>query len=464
MSLIQFLHILMARRMIVLASFVTCLVVAMGVAAALPPRYTAKARVLMDIIKPDPVTGLAVTGRDPRGFIRTQIELIQDYRVATDVVERLGWPGNPSVIAAWQAETGGQGDIRRWGAQRIINNTKAATVANANILEISYEAPSPEAARTIVGLLREAYIDANLRFTVDSAGRTAEWYREQTDRALAALTAAERAKTKFEQENQIVMTGDGEAETAKLASLQGSLLAARGSATTQQFAAAQQGTTSPVVDQLKIQLAQIADQIQQAGSTLGVEHPTYRALAARKALLEQQLGRETAAARAAGAATSNVSRQSLASLEAEYNAQRQKVLAMKDTLNELSQLQREVDLRRDQYERAASKAADLRLQSNVSESSLVVLGDVIGSTSPSFPNWPQIISLSAGFGIALGVALALLVELLARRVRGPEDLAFAAKVPVLAVIADSQKSALRQMGRDWLTRRGMAPGGVRPAE
>ncbi|WP_439534082.1 Wzz/FepE/Etk N-terminal domain-containing protein [Polymorphobacter sp.] len=464
MSLIQFLHILMARRMILLVCFVTSVVVAGAVASFLPPRYTAKTRVLMDIIKPDPVTGLMVSGRDPRAFIRTQIELIQDYRVATDVVDRLGWPNNPAVIASWQAETGGVGDIRRWGAERIIAGTTATTIANANILEISYEAPSPEAARAIATLLREAYIDANLRFTVDSAGRTAEWYREQTDRALAALTAAERAKTRFEQQNQIVMTGEGEAETAKLTSLQGSLLAARGAQTTQQFAAAQQGSTSPVVDQLKIQLAQITDQIQQAAGTLGVEHPSYKALVARKNLLERQLSTESASARSAGASSSNVSRQSLASLEAEYNAQRAKVLSMKDTLNELTQLQREVDLRREQYQSAATKAAELRLQSSVSESGLVVLGDAIGSNTPSFPNWPQVWGLSAGFGLALGVALSLLVELLGRRVRGPEDLGFAAKVPVLAVIADAPRSALRQMVREWLTRRGMAGGTMKPAE
>jgi uncharacterized protein involved in exopolysaccharide biosynthesis len=464
MSLIQFLYILMARRWIVLGSFLTCLVVAVAVASVLPPRYTASARVLMDIIKPDPVTGLMVSGRDPRSYIRTQLELIKDYRVATDVVDRLGWPNNPSVVAAWQAETGGVGDIRRWGAQRIINGTSAKTVSGALILEISYEAPTPEAARTIVGLLREAYIDASLRFTVDSAGRTAEWYREQTERALAALTAAETAKTRFEQENKIVMTAEGEAETAKLASLQGSLLAARGSATTQQFAAAQQGATSPVVDQLKIQVAMLGDQIEQAGNTLGTEHPNYKALVARKTLLENQLSREIASARAAGSMSSNVSRQSLAALEAEYNAQRDKVLAMKDTLNQLSQLQREVDLRREQYARAANRAAQLRMESNVSESSLVVLGDVIGSSSPSFPNWLQVIGLSSGFGLALGVALALFVELLARRVRGPEDLAFSSKAPVLAVIADAQKSALRQAGRKWLTRRGMALGALKPAE
>jgi hypothetical protein len=40
----------------------------------------------------------------------------------------------------------------------------------------------------------------------------------------------------------------------------------------------------------------------------------------------------------------------------------------------------------------------------------------------------------------LGLVVALLTELLARRVRGPEDLAFASKSEVLAVIAESQPS------------------------
>ncbi len=464
MSLIQFLNILLARRVIVFVTFVTAVAVAMAVAAVLPARYEAKARVLMDIVKPDPVTGLMISGRDPRFYIRSQVELIQDYRVATDVVEKLGWPSNPSVIAAWQNETGGIGDIRRWGAQRIIANTKAAPVSGSNIMEISYQAPTPEAARTIVTLLREAYIEGSLRFTTDTAGRNAEWYREQTERALAALTSAERAKSRFEQEQGIVMTSNGEAETAKLASLQSALLAARSNQGNQQFAAAQQATTSTVVDQLKIQLATLNDQMGQAAATLGTEHPSYKAMIARRDLLNSQVVRETAAARAAGAAQSNVSRQSISQLETEYNAQRAKVLGMKDTLDWLGQLQREVEQRRSQYENAATKGAELRLQSNLSEGALVILGDAIGDNSPAFPKWPQVIGLSAAFGLALGVVLALLVELLARRVRSPEDLRFAAGAPVMAVIADTKRSVWREQGRRWLSRRGLAIGNLRPAE
>ncbi|WP_416908764.1 MAG: Wzz/FepE/Etk N-terminal domain-containing protein [Polymorphobacter sp.] len=464
MSLIQFLNILLARRWIIVTSFVTTMVVAIAVGFSLPERYTASARVLMDIIRPDPVTGQMVGGRDPRMFIRTQIELIQDFRVAADVVDRLGWPSNPAVIAAWQEETGGVGDIRRWGAQRIIDDTSASLVAGSNILEISYDAPTPEAARTIASLLRTAYIEGSLRFTTDSAGRNAEWYRNQAERALSALKAAEAAKARFERENDLVMTADGEAESAKLAYLQSVLMEAQTQRSSQAFVAAQSVSTSPVVNQLKMQLTTLSDQMEQAESTLGTAHPQYKSMASRKVLLEEQLNREIAVARAAGAAQTGASRQSVAQIEAEYEAQKAKVQSMRGVLGELAQLDREVELRRNQYQGAAAREAELRLEANVSEGQLVVLGDAIGANTPSFPKWPQIIGLSAVFGLGLGLALALAVELLARRVRSPEDLRFVSGAPVLAVISDVKASPWRDRGRRWLAKRGLAMGNLRPAE
>ncbi len=464
MSPIQFLRILIARRLIVLTTLIVCVVVAMGVAKALPERYPARARVLLDLIKPDPVTGQIIAGNFARGYIKTQTELIQDYRVAGDVVDKLGWAQNPAVIAAWQSDTGGQGDLRRWGAQRIIDSTKADLVEGSNILEITYEAPNPETAKAVVNLLRESYIDASLRFTTDSAGRTADWYLEQADKAQAALVQAEAAKSKFQQDNGIVMAeGGAEAESTKLNGLQNALLQSRAAEGGQQFQATMKATDSSVVDQLKVQLASLNDTMEQAAEKLGTEHPTYKAMIARRALLNSQISKETQAARAAGAMQSGSSRQSIASLQAEYNQQKSKVLGMKGQLDQLAQLQREVDLRRNQYEKAAARTADLKLQANVSESGLVILGDAIGSTRPSFPNWPQVTGLSFAFGLVLGVALAVLTELLSRRIRGSEDLGFASRAPVLAVIADAPPSDIIERIRKFFSRR-RPDAGLQPAQ
>jgi uncharacterized protein involved in exopolysaccharide biosynthesis len=440
-SIAQVLRILIARRWIIFITLITCVVVALATAKSLPERYQASARIVLDVLKPDPVTGQMMGGPAMRSYINTQTQLIQDYRVAGDVVDRAGWLQNPTVIASWQAETNGVGDMRRWAAARIIESTEARMIEGSNILEISYQSPNPAASKSIVNLLREAYIDASLRFKTDSAGRTADWYREQSNRALKALNAAEATKAKFEQENGIILgPQNADAENVKLAGLQQALLAARSNVSSQQYEAVKQSLNSPVVDSLKVQLSTLNDQIQQAGERLGSEHPSYKALITRRDSLNREIARETAAARASGAAQSGTSRRSITELEAEYAAQKALVLGMKDKMNELAQMQREIDLRRVQYETAAQKTADLRLQANLSESGLVVLGDAISSSKPVFPNWPLIIGAAVGFGLALGLVVALLAELLARRVRGPEDLAFASKSHVLAVVSEAQPS------------------------
>ncbi len=454
MSLVQFLRILMARRWIILASLVTCVVVAVGVARVLPPRYTAKARIMMDTIKPDPVTGQVIATQAMRGYTKTQMELIQDYRVAGEVVDKIGWTNDPGIAAAYEAQSDGSTDLRRWAAQRIIDNTSVDLVENSNIMEIGYQGPSPQIAKAVASALRDAFIEASLRLKTDSAGRTAEWYKDQAEKSQKALASAEAAKSKFEQENGLVATAAGtDAESAKLQAMQGAILQARagqigGETAAQNMASGNGG----IVDQLKVQLATMNDQIEQAGERFGPKHPGYQALLARRKLVQSQLSHEMGVARAQSAIITGGGRRSVASLQADYDAQKAKVLGMQDKLNTLAQLQREVDLRRSLYEKAAARTADLRLQADVSETGLVILGDAITSNRPSYPNMPLIAGLSVAFGLGLGLALALMTEMLARRVRGAEDLGFAAKVPVLAVIAGAPRSPMRARIRSLLTR------------
>ncbi|OYQ28759.1 hypothetical protein CHU93_08675 [Sandarakinorhabdus cyanobacteriorum] len=453
MSLIQLVRILVARRWLIAFAVFLGLLVGVAIGNLLPARYPARARVLMDNFKPDPVTGAVLNASGIKMFIRTQLELIKDYRIAGEAVDRLGLTSNANLLATWQAETGGYGDFRRWLADRIVNNVQVSQIESSNIMEITYEAGVPEVARRTVNALRDAYIENSLKFRTDSAGRTAEWYREQAARALRVLQSAEAAKTKFEQDNGIVMTGTGEAETLKLASLQAALTEARSNAGMQSFEAVRQSTNSSVVDQLKVQLATLNDQIEQASERLGNQHPTYLAMLSRRTQLERQLAREQVAARQAGAAQLGASRGGVAQLEAEYEAQRAKVFAMKEKLDKLGQLTSEVELRRQQYEQAAKRTSELQLESNVADAGLIVLGDAIVSPDPTFPNWSLIIPLAAGIGLSVGVLMALLVELLNRRVRGAEDLGFAARVPVFAVVADQQTPEWQRLIKRLLIRR-----------
>jgi len=440
MNIVQFLRILLARRWMILAIMLSCIVVALAVGSQLPKRYPATARVMLDVIKPDPVTGQMIAGTLLRTYTRTQIELIQDYRVVGEVVDKLGFTSNPVIIGQWQAETGGAGDMRRWAAERIIAGTSANMLGNSNILEITYVSPNPTISKNVAAMLREAYIDATLRFRTDAASRNAEWYREQAEKERRALTAAEARKSDFEKANNLMVTPGGvDPENAKLQALQTALMNARSSVSQAQFSSQMAVNNSGSVDALTTQLAAINEQIRQAADLYGTAHPNYKALIGRRATLQSELSRATAKAKAVGGGVGNYTQASYAQLEADYEAQKQRVMAMQVQLSKLSELDRQVAMLQARYDKAVQRAADLRLEADVSESGLVVLGDVVGSNSPTFPNMQLIAMLSLLFGLGLGVVVALFAELIARRVRGVEDLAFAGKVPVLAVIADGRR-------------------------
>lgn len=419
MSIVQFLRILWARRFIVVAATLSCFIGALIVIQLVPPRYEANSRVLLNLLKPDPVTGQVIAGPATRAYVATQRELIKDYAVAGQVADELGWLSDPTLIQMYQNRSSNDvRDFRRWVAQRVIDGTNVKVVEGSNILEISYTANSSRDARAIADALRKAYIDASLAFRREDATRNADWYTEQAEKARVLLTSAEAAKTAYEKENGIVLQADKtDVDSARL-----SALAAQAAAPVVPMMAP---TSSPST----IQLAQIDAAIAQASRTLGPNHPELQQMRSARAATAAAAAQEQAAARAmAGAASSGVG-----ALDRAVSAQKSRVIAQRDKVERLMQLQAEVDLRRDQFNKTATRAADLRQEAAVADTGLTPLGSAVTPQRPVFPNKPLIVVGSIGLGAALGVLVALLMELFARRVRGLEDLQ-AMDVPLLAVI------------------------------
>ena len=125
MSIIQFLRILVARRLLILLAMVSVASGAILVAKILPPRWEASSRVMLNTIKPDPVTGL-VLGAAARSFVQTQLDLVTDYRVAGQVADKVGWMSDPDLIAAYQRRSKTDDrDFRRWVADIVIKIGRA---------------------------------------------------------------------------------------------------------------------------------------------------------------------------------------------------------------------------------------------------------------------------------------------------------------------------------------------------
>lgn len=452
MSIVQFLRILWAYRMLTVLTMAATALGALIAVLIMPASYEAKTRVMLNTLKPDPVTGEVLPTTASRTFITTQKELIRDYGVAGQAVDALGWLTSPDAVEKYKAANGQDADIRRAFAQRIIDRTRVNLVTGTNILEIVFRAPTPGDARAMANALRDAYIESTLSSRRHEATRNADWYTQQAEKEKALLNRADAVKTAYEKANGIVMQDDKtDVETARLRAL-----ASAGAATGAVVAPPMAAQSSPAA----IQLATLDAQIAQASKTLGPNHPNMVQMKAQRASLARVVADDQAAARAAAAAAARAMSESASAMTRAVNEQTSKVIANRDKIERLTQLQAEVNLHRGQMEKSLARAAELRQEAAVADSGVTVLSEAVTPRKPAFPNKPLIFGGSIALGAAVGLLLGLILEFLRRRVRGVEDLQNSLDVPLLAVIPtrkpERQEPTLASVTKIVRPRRGRA--------
>lgn len=412
MSLSQFLRILLARKSIILATLLACFFAAAVTVQLIPARYEARNRVLIDMTKSDAFGSGPLSNQAISSYIATQMKLIKDVQTAGLVVDQLGWAVDPANQAAFEAAGRPGGDIRDWLAQRIVAGTEANFVEASSIIEISYRGTDPVSTQGIAQAIREAFLKLNRDQRVNAAQRSAASFEEQARRALAELQRTEEERAQYAKANGIIIQpGNVDLESAKLSALSGATVAPTPPTVTPGSAA------NPAI-------AQIKQQIAQAQQTLGPNHPTYQALQRQLVALEQS----------SGSAPTVVGGTSRAEIEAAYQTQKARVLAQADKIDRVNQMQANIAVKRDQYQKLQAKVEEMKAVSLAGVSPLEPLGNTNLPDDPVWPNKPLVIAGAVALGLALGVLLALLVELLARRVRSEDDLEFATGAPVLAVV------------------------------
>ena len=424
MSPIQIARILWAYRLLIALAAVSCFVGGLVVIKLLPPRWEGHSRVMLALVKPDPVTGEVLSTGAVRAYAGTQVELIKDYSVAGAVVDQLGWLSDPVLIERYQnrAKTDTR-DFRRFLAQIIIDGTKADLIEGSNILEITYDATNARDAKLVADALRKSYIDSSLESRRAEANRNAEWFETQADKAKTQLDAAQAATAAYEKANGVFLQDDkSDIESSRLKSLAG------------------QGAAPPPIvlptapSPAANDLVQLDQEIAQKSQTLGPNNPDLVALKARRVGLAAQAAQERTAARA----QSSVASQSYGALNAAVAAQKAKVIAQGPKILALHQLQTEVDLRTDQYNKSLARAAEYRQQAAVVDTGLTPLDSAVVPDRPVFPKKPLIMGGALALGLGMGVMVSLLLELFARRVRGVEDLG-GIHVPLMAVVPPARK-------------------------
>lgn len=443
MTLTQFLLILKARWWVALLALALTVLTTLGVSLYLPKQYTATAAVVVDVRSPDAITGVALGGNVNASYMATQVDIINSDRVARTVVQQLRMDQSPAIRTQWLEDTGGQGQLVDWLAPLLRRNLEVRPSRESNVITIQFTGVDPAFAAAVANAFAQAYIAVNLELRVAPARQFAAFFEEQTQAARARLEAAQKTLSDYLREQGITSADQRlDVETARLNEISSQLTAIQG-LTTDSGSKRQSGQadtlveviSNPLINSLKADVARTEAKLQEASIHQGPNHPTTQRLQQELASFKAQLDAETRHVISSVNTSYQVGRQREQQLQGALAVQRSRVLQLNQQRDEVLVLQREVDAAQRAFDAVSARATQTSVESQANQTNVSLLTAAVAPLDPSKPKVFLNLLVSVFLGTLLGVGLALVLELIDRRVRSAQDLTDTLGLPLLATIA-----------------------------
>jgi polysaccharide biosynthesis transport protein len=451
-NLHQFLLALRGRFWVFATLAATTAVVAILVTLILPKSYDASTSLLLDYRDEQSLAGTVPSARERTGYMQTQMDIITSQRVASRVAQELELNTSPQVQAAY-AKAGAKGPIEEWVGAGLLQNLKVSS-SQSSVIQLTYRAEDPEFAARAANAFAKAYQDTTLALRVAPTKQATGWFDEQLKSLRSDLETAQNKLAAFQKEKGIIVTDERmDIEASRLTELNNQLLRANDASYEAQSRSglASGGTAradlpevlgNPVIQAIKAELMRAEAALSETSTRLGPNHPQYQQQASQVANLRGRLGAEM---NRVVSGVQNVTAQTRArsqQLQAAVEAQRQKVIEMRDAKNAAFILARDVDTAQKAYEAAQQRYTVNKVESGARYSNVTVLNEATPPAAPARPKFLLNLVLGVVLGLVLGFAAVFLLELLDRRVRSTDDLESGLDAPVIGQLQTWNPSRL----------------------
>jgi succinoglycan biosynthesis transport protein ExoP len=445
MNFSQFFLILQARRRIIWVTLLTVVLITVAVSLVLPKTYKATAAVLLNFKGLDPVTGLSVPGQLMPGYMPTQVDIITSEKVALRVVDQLKLAQSKAAIEQFKASTGGEGTARDWLAALLLKKLEVLPSRESSVVEISFKGADPQFAAAVANAFADEYQKVSIELKVDPMRKASRYFNDQTKQLRDAVEAAQSKLSKYQQDHGIVSVDNRlDVESNRLNDLSAQLVMAQGQAmeasSRRRMAQGSQGTESPdvasnpLVQNLKISLGTAEAKFTEISNRLAENHPQYISAKAEVDKLRSDLQAVLKTTSNSVGNNAQILQQREASVRAALDAQRAKVLELNRARDEMGVLVKDLESAQRAYDITSQRFSQTRLEGQAEQSDVSILNPAVPPVKPFGPKVLLNTLLAMFFGSLLGLGLAMMIELLDRRVRSDRDLLDAVRTPVLGVI------------------------------
>lgn len=424
----QSFEVLRARAGLIFFTLVVTVITTAAVSLLLPDKYTSNATFVVHF-KETGLNNAILPQRLAESYLGTQIDIVQSPSVALKVVDRMKLAENPDFVGDMDIEDPAL--VRQQLAKNLLENLEVEPSRESRMVSVSFTAQNANDAASIANAFTQAYIDTNLELSVNPAQRSAEWFNQELDRLRNQLQAAQKKLSAHQLENGILTSDTGnDVDAVQLNELSRRLVEARAEkssaqanqqeinkliATKGRFEMLPEVQMSVFIQGIKSELLRKQAELSQLSSRLGRNHPEYLRVAAEAGTLHSRLNREIqqVGRGVIMQADKNVqlAKEREQSLVNEIEVQRQRLMNLNQSKDELPTLQQDVLIAQKVYDAVLEQYNESNLKSRLKITNIAVLSHASPPSERSSPKFR--INLIVGFilGLMLGIGFAFLAEI-----------------------------------------------------
>jgi succinoglycan biosynthesis transport protein ExoP len=380
---------------------------------------------------------------DVESYIETQSKILISETLALETIRNTSLGASDSSEAIATGSLANQKRPPELGA--FLGGLGVKRVPNSRLMDVSFEATSPELAAQIVNAHIKNFIDQNRRSHYEATTAATSWLTDQLDELRIRMKNSEDARIDYERKNQIWELDDKQSiTTQRLAEASRQLIEVQGERMKKQalFEFAKAGNAdvvpqvleNPTVQELIRKHNEVTGQYADALNQYGPNFPKIIRLKAQLKELDQALDKEKRAVVARLESDYHEAQQREALLSRTLDQQKVDANLMSERMVQFNILKRDAEANKGLYDGLLTKLKEAGISSALQSSNIRVVDPAMIPAYPSRPAKARNVGLAFLVGLVGGVGLALLREYMDNTVKTPDDIETVSRLPSLAVV------------------------------
>src|ERR1700720_590943 len=393
---------------------------------------------------------------DLENYIETQSKILTSETLALQTIRTGVLTGQPQFQSSDPSSeaiaTGSLANQKRppeLGA--FLGSLSVRRVPNSRLMDISFEATSPELAAQVVNAHIRNYIDQNRRSHFDATTAATTWLTDQLDELKIKVKNSEDARLDYERKNQIWELDDKQnLTTQRLSEISRQLIEAQGDRMRKQslFEFAKQGDADLVpqirdsvgVQDLLRKRSDLNGLYTEAINQYGPNFPKVQRLQSQLKEIDQSLDREKRAVLVRLGSDYHEAQQRKQLLMHTLDQQKSEANLMSGRMVQYNILKRDAEAEKALYDGLLTKLKEAGISAALQSSNIRVVDPAMIPSFPSRPAKARNVALAFLIGLVGGIGLAILREYMDNTVKTPDDIETLARLPSLAVVPEFQDS------------------------